>query len=982
MRNAAVPLPLVCTLALTAALAACTAQSDYDRLDDEAMKRARYQNKKPADAAREWYYPKRIDNYFAGMDTVVVLAGAPLDDPTLALHVPVYQLPDKPDVVAKHATVQRIDPIRTYDEILGRNTWMLWAGGNEGFWDWLSRQFGFIDLLKLVDSRQRSARFRDGGLINEPGMQQASAPDELGLWLDVPVDPEVRAWRREYLRRSFGMYPAATGGSYGMSSTGPTQESMTAYRSADDYDKRIPPPEIYGISSGVVGLRLFPNPNFNEAARKRWDADKYYGNAAGDPNIVRPYRVGMSCGFCHASYHPLDPPRDLVNPQWRNISGNIGAQYLRPRMAFGNLLPKENLIYHILDSQPPGTIDTSLIASDNINNPNTMNAVFNLPQRAVVSMLNPKESLTGASTLLPSIWAGSAEDPQGPPVVPEAWRKAFEQLKLAQELQGSNDALRRVPRILLDGADSIGAYGALARVYLNIGTNYEQWNTLHEPVVGFFPQKPFTIDGVRQHSVYWHATQLRVGPLRDYFLKVTPPMPLLAAGADPGDGARAAALPPPPAPAPAAASSARPQIDPEKVKKGRNVFARNCIVCHSSIQPAERHAEMQQFARVGELWDHDPGRWLSDAKYIAWADAAVEQEDFWRFNYLSTDYRVPVNLVGTNPCRALATNAIAGNMWEDYSSTSYKTLPSAGTMTFFNPYLGERGGEATFVPQHRTPAGAPRGGGGPGFYRVPTLVSIWATAPFLHNNSLGLFNNDPSIEGRLKAFDDGIRKLLWPSRRTMSSSYNDATASRLKADRGLIWRTDTDTYLTIPGIYLPQILGARLMFLRYLSDRYPILTTLPPWLRPLPTAALLLIAFFLLWVATNRWLRYAGYLAIVLALVVGGLIYFYAGTLGGLRLGPIPPGTPVSLLANANPDAERTAVKRTLATVSKALLEIQSTKATPGEIDHIMRTRVAPALMEISKCPDLVMDRGHYFRWFERMTDEDKENLIELLKTF
>jgi len=28
------------------------------------------------------------------------------------------------------------------------------------------------------------------------------------------------------------------------------------------------------------------------------------------------------------------------------------------------------------------------------------------------------------------------------------------------------------------------------------------------------------------------------------------------------------------------------------------------------------------------------------------------------------------------------------------------------------------------------------------------------------------------------------------------------------------------------------------------------------------------------------------------------------------------------------------------------------------------------------------MDKGHYFPWFDRMTDEEKESLIELLKTF
>ena len=39
------------------------------------------------------------------------------------------------------------------DEIKGRNTWNMWCGGNERFWDWLGQQsYGFFDLLKLVAS--------------------------------------------------------------------------------------------------------------------------------------------------------------------------------------------------------------------------------------------------------------------------------------------------------------------------------------------------------------------------------------------------------------------------------------------------------------------------------------------------------------------------------------------------------------------------------------------------------------------------------------------------------------------------------------------------------------------------------------------------------------------------------------------------------------------------------------------------------------
>jgi hypothetical protein len=413
----------------------------------------------------------------------------------------------------------------------------------------------------------------------------------------------------------------------------------------------------------------------------------------------------MSCAFCHASYHPLKPPRDLVNPQWENISGNIGAQYLRPRAVFGNLPPKNNFVFHLLDSQPPGTIDTSLIASDNINNPNAMNSIFNLRFRAALSLINPHEKQSGPSRALPSIWRNPEENPPpgAPDQTPQAFRDLFEHVGLSNELHHSNDDPRRVPRILFDGADSIGAWGALARVYLNIGTNYEQWITLQNTVIGMRPQQSFTIANVGKHSIYWYGTELRVPALRDYFLKVTPPMPLLAA--DGGEGrfyrsgtAAGAAL---------SAEERRRRVDIDKLAAGRKVFARNCIVCHSSIQPPERVADMQSVAKTAEIWDHNPGRWLSEPSYLKWADEQIEKPAFWQQNYLSTDYRIPINLVQTNACRAMATNAMNGNMWEDFASDSYRHLPSVGFIPFFNPYLGEHGGDDRFSP--RMPRAAARG---------------------------------------------------------------------------------------------------------------------------------------------------------------------------------------------------------------------------------------------------------------------------------
>ena len=799
-------------------------------------------------------------NFFKGMDAI---AGPPaLPDQLLA--------PGPPPEPRKLG-----DPVTTANEILGRDTWMLWCAGNEGFWDWLAGySSGVIDLLKLVDTRNRSTRFLTAGLINEPGMRQAAHADKNGLWLDIPA--------------------------------------------TDGKPASAIPEAIYGRSSGVIGLRLFPNPQFPKA-KARWDARRYYNDPGyyNDPKLVRPYRVGMSCAFCHASFHPLNPPANVAEPRWENLSGNIGAQYLRVRAVFGNLLPKNDFLWHLLDSQPPGTSDTSLIASDNLNNPNAMNAIFDLPQRIVRSFVNPPEPLSSESLTQPAVWGNPAESlPAGlanAPVwlaapahktiayqgktadkVPKVLWDAFEQAGLLDRLKDSNTASgaepRFVPRILFDGADSIGAWGALARVFLNIGCFGEQWRTLHTPLIGLTPQRPFHIKDLTGHSVYWEATQERIAPLRDYFLKITPPMPLLAA---PG---------------------AKDRVDLTKLALGRKVFANHCIVCHSSIQPEndpaldagdalkmKRQMLFQQWAQAGEYWDHNPGRWVQDDDYVAWAEAVVERPGFWKDNYLSTDYRMPVTTVGTNPARALATNGLGGHMWSDFTSQGFKQLPSIGPLKYFNPYPEPgKDGEASFTPRHQAPKGSPAGGGGPGFYRPPSLISIWATAPFLHNNSLGLFNGDPSVEGRLAAFDDAIRKMLWPAKRMEGSSYNEATPERLQQDHGLIWRTTEVTYLSF----------------------------------------------------------------------------------GDTHIGPIPKGTPVSLLANLNPEADPQELKKALDITLETLASIAAQHLSEPDAHKLLRERVAPALMGVSKCPDFVMDKGHYLPWFSTMTDEDKEALIELLKTF
>lgn len=62
---------------------------------------------------------------------------------------------------------------------------------------------------------------------------------------------------------------------------------------------------------------------------------------------------------------------------------------------------------------------------------------------------------------------------------------------------------------------------------------------------------------------------------------------------------------------------------------------------------------------------------------------------------------------------------------------------------------------------------------------------MWATAPFLHNNSVGIVTNDPSIQGRLAAYQDGMEKLLWPDRRLGLKTIRRTTqASTFKYEEG------------------------------------------------------------------------------------------------------------------------------------------------------------------------------------------------------
>ena len=97
---------------------------------------------------------------------------------------------------------------------------------------------------------------------------------------------------------------------------------------------------------------------------------------------------------------------------------------------------------------------------------------------------------------------------------------------------------------------------------------------------------------------------------------------------------------------------------------------------------------------------------------------------------------------------------------------------------------------------------------------------------------------------------------------------------------------------------------------------------------------------------------------------------------GWIRIGTIPKGTPINLLANVEPDLGQLVVLK--GKIAKALVKIHALNLSP-EASTAELVKLVPELLAANKCPDFIEDKGHYFG--DTLPDEDKLALIEFLKT-
>jgi hypothetical protein len=195
----------------------------------------------------------------------------------------------------------------------------------------------------------------------------------------------------------------------------------------------------------------------------------------------------------------------------------------------------------------------------------------------------------------------------------------------------------------------------------------------------------------------------------------------------------------------------------------------------------------------------------------------------------------------------------------------------------------------------------------------------------------------------MRSFQDSIEQMLWPEKRDKDSVFGDKVP-------GVIDRTTTRSYLRIPKGFLPD----------FLQDVVELEETILPDVQLLP-------AIF---------------------------------KESGVEIGPIPKGTPVNLLTNLNllPDdaglidgfLHKKKLVSLLIKVKRALKALPQ-DATDEEARKVFREKeVVEPLLELSKCPDFVVNRGHYFGTNHLkkeenepgLSDEDKRALIEFLKTF
>ena len=158
------------------------------------------------------------------------------------------------------------------------------------------------------------------------------------------------------------------------------------------------------------------------------------------------------------------------------------------------------------------------------------------------------------------------------------------------------------------------------------------------------------------------------------------------------------------------------------------VFAENCARCHSS---------QEVITRTTDFTATDP------------------DDPTLRLDWLGNDEVAPASEIGTYPARALHSNHMQSRVWAEYASLDAHERPADP----LRPEVMKAGGR--------------------GYYRNVSLLSVWAHAPFMHNNAIG-----PEILRQARADGTRLLRLALCRRRRAGRAPMRPTAGRsIRASR-------------------------------------------------------------------------------------------------------------------------------------------------------------------------------------------------------
>ena len=144
------------------------------------------------------------------------------------------------------------------------------------------------------------------------------------------------------------------------------------------------------------GCGCFPIPTSTRRRRRSGTRTKYFN----DPATTTTTWCGPIASACRAASAMSARARCIRRPIPRIRSGPISA---RPsaRSTCGSIgcssiaRNPDNFMFQLVHTYRPGAMDTSLVSTDNINNPRTMNAVYSLGARLDAGAALGTETLAG-----------------------------------------------------------------------------------------------------------------------------------------------------------------------------------------------------------------------------------------------------------------------------------------------------------------------------------------------------------------------------------------------------------------------------------------------------------------------------------------------------------------------------------------------------------------------------------------------------------